>query len=408
MVSSCKFLRIALLALSAVTLSACAPGLNDKPGKAERPPAIADDLDVDSLRAAIRQSLAYLAKLPPDRIVGQQPRRFTAREIKQSLIAFEKLLDLWPCTSCMEQAIAARFELLPSSTDGAAADVLFTGYYQPLIRGSLVPTDRFRYPIYGKPADLIVAEKVTLAPEMTVEKIFGRADGEQFMPYYSRREIETGLLRGRGLEIAWIEDPIDLFFLHIQGSGVIELPDGRRLGVGYAGQNGRPYRSIGRLLIDRGEIPAEEMSMQRLRRYLGERRDELGEVLDHNESYVFFRVLEGGPLGSLEVPVTAGRTIATDARLFPKGALALIQTEVPVLDSSGELIGWRPVTRFVLNQDTGGAIRGLQRADLYFGAGDQPGGLAGYMNRRGRIFFLAPKPGAEAGKPDLAQSCSAC
>jgi len=234
---------------------------------------------------------------------------------------------------------------------------------------------------------------VTLEPEMKVEKLFGRAQGEQFTPYYSRGEIdEEELLKGRQLEIAWVEDPIDVFFMHIQGSGIIRLPDGRRLSLGYAAQNGRPYRSIGRLLIDEGKIPREEMSMQRLRRYLSDNPDERNDIFRYNESYVFFRVLENGPLGSLEVPVTAGRSIATDGRLFPKGALAWIETQIPVIDDAGQLAGWRPIGRFVLNQDTGGAIRGFQRADLYFGAGDKPGALAGYMNRRGKIFFLMLKP----------------
>jgi membrane-bound lytic murein transglycosylase A len=193
------------------------------------------------------------------------------------------------------------------------------------------------------------------------------------------------------LEIAWVEDSIDLFFLHIQGSGLIRLPDGALLSVGYAAQNGRPYRSIGRLLIDRGEVPREEMSMQRLRRYLNDNPQARVEVFNTNESYVFFRVLQGGPLGSLEVPVTPGRSIATDARLFPKGAMVLIQTEIPRIDGDGRLAGWRPITRFALNQDTGGAIRGLQRADIYFGSGREAAGLAGYMNRPGKMFFLVAK-----------------
>ncbi len=214
--------------------------------------------------------------------------------------------------------------------------------------------------------------------------------------YYSRREIDQlGALRGRALEIAWVKDPIDLFFLHIQGSGLLRLRDGREVTVGYAAQNGLPYRSIGRLLIDDGKVAKEEMSMQRLRRYLVENPGEQDEILAYNESYVFFRFNEGGPLGSLGVPVTAGRSIATDSRLFPRGALALVQMDIPVIGPQGELAGWRPVTRFVLNQDTGGAIRGPQRADYYFGTGDEAGALAGYMNRQGRLYFLARKTADE-------------
>lgn len=363
-------------------------------------PTIADDLDRESLRLAIRRSVSYLEKLPSDRVVGEQPRRFTAGETLAALLAFDRLLDRWDCRECWAKELEERFELIPSSTDAASLDVLFTGYYQPVIDASLSPTAEYRYPIYGKPADLITAEQVTLTPAVRTEIIVGRIDGEDFVPYYTRREIDhLGSLRGRGYEIAWLKDPVELFFLHIQGSGILHLPDGRRVGVGYAAQNGRAYRSIGRLLIDGGKIPQDEMSMQRLRRYLREQPQEQSEILAYNESYVFFRFLDDGPLGSLEVPVTAGRTMATDARLFPKGALALIATDKPVLDDAGRLIRWEPLIRFVLNQDTGGAIRGLQRADLFFGAGEQAGAAAGYMNSRGRLYFLTLKNQPAAPRP---------
>jgi len=352
---------------------------------------ISDDLDRESLRVAIRHSVSYLEKLPPDRVVGEQPQRFTAREILDTLLAFAKLLDRWDCRECWTKEFNERFELIPSASDAASIEVLFTGYYQPVIDGSLIPTAEYRYPIYGKPADMITAEQVTLTPAATTEKVVGRLEGENFVPYYSRREIDDfGSLRGRGYEIAWLKDPIDVFFLHVQGSGILRLPDGRRIGVGYAAQNGRVYRSIGRLLIDNGKIPQEEMSMQRLRRYLQERLEERNAIFAYNESYIFFRFVEG-PLGSLEVPVTAGRSIATDPRLFPKGALAFIETERPMIDDVGRLTGWQPFSRVVLNQDAGGAIRGFQRVDLFFGTGDQAAAAAGYMNSRGKLFFLALK-----------------
>jgi membrane-bound lytic murein transglycosylase A len=355
-----------------------------------------DDLEAESLRTAIRHSIAYLAKLPPDRIVGEHPRRFTAAEVLESLVGFEKLLERRDCRECWLREFSERFELIPSSSDTELQSVLFTGYYQPVIEGSLVATPEYAYPIYGTPADLIVAEQVTLTPSMVSEKVVGRLQGEDFVPYYSRREIdEFGSLRGGGYELAWVKNPVDLFFLHIQGSGILQLEDGRRLQVGYAGTNGRPYRSIGRLLIDRGKIPQEEMSMQRLRGYLAQHRDERKEILAHNESYVFFRFLQDSALGSLEVPVTAGRSIATDARLFPKGALAVIFTERPVLDGAGQIIGWRPFSRFVLNQDTGGAIRGPQRVDLYFGIGTEAGAEAGYMNRPGKLYFISLRAPSE-------------
>ena len=393
MAGGCKALRarnkVQIIAVLIVPLFAAA--CVSPPSLSPRVPRIADDLDPESLRSAIQQSISYLKRLPPDRVVGEQPRRFTAAEVLNSLLAFDELLDRRDCPECWAKEFDERFELIPSSTDGASHDVLFTGYYQPVIEGSLVSTAEYRYPLYGKPADLIAAEQVTLAPGTNTERFVGRLDGENFVPYYSRREIDDlGSLRGRGYEIAWVKDPIDLFFLHIQGSGILELPDGRRAGVGYAAQNGRAYRSIGRLLIDRGKIPEEEMSMQRLRRYLRDHPEELSEILAYNESYVFFRFVEG-PLGSLEVPVTAGRSIATDPRLFPKGALAFIETETPMIDDAGQLTGWQPLSRIVLNQDAGGAIRGFQRVDLFFGTGDQAAAAAGYMNSRGRLYFLVLK-----------------
>jgi len=366
----------------------CAPVLTLR----NAPPAVSDDLDPESLRVAIRRSIGYLEKLPPDRMVGEQPRRFTAREVLDALLAFERSLDGWDCRECWMRDFHARFDLIPSSADPASEAVLFTGYYQPVIEGSLVRTAEYSYPVYSMPADLIVTEGVPTPPSAAVEKVVGRLEGGNVVPYYSRREIdELGYLQGRGYEIAWVKDPIELFFLHIQGSGILQLEDGKRLFIGYAGQNGRPYRSIGRLLIDRDRIPREEMSMQRLRRYLLDYPEERNEIFSYNESYVFFRFTQEGPLGNIEVPLTPGRSIATDARLFPKASLAFIFTERPVLDASGQLVGWQPFSRFVLNQDTGGAIRGLQRADLYFGTGAEAGAGAGYMNRPGRLYFLSLK-----------------
>ena len=379
---------VAIIALISVSLVAMAQN-QDLPSQL---PVVSDDLDRESLRSALRQSQIYLQKLPPDRVVGEEPRRFTAKEVLDSLAAFDRLLDRWDCRECWTKALAEQFDLIPSSSDAELQNVLFTGYYDPVIDGSLVPTAEYIYPIYGKPADLVAVEQATLTPAVTSEKVIGRIEGESFVPYYSRREIDDlGSLRGRGYEIAWVKDPIDLFFLHIQGSGVLRLADGRQIKVGYAGANGRAYRSIGRLLIDNGKIPAEEMSMQRLRRYLTDHPKERSEIMAYNESYVFFRFLQDGPLGSLEVPITPGRSIATDARLFPKGALAFIFTQKPVFDPTGQLIGWTPFLRFVLNQDTGGAIRGPQRVDLYFGGGDPAAASAGYMNSPGKLYFVLLK-----------------
>lgn len=366
--------------------------IGKSPARSEGFSTFEDDLDKDSLRRAIHRSLEFLAKLPPDRPVGEQPRKFTAQEVKESLLSFMELLELWDRPEKLAEEIRARFDLYPSVVNAEEGDVLFTGYYQPVIEGSLTETREFRFPIYGKPKDLIMAEMVTLTPQLRVEKVVGRLDGDRLVPYFSRYEIDAlGRLRGKGYEIAWLKDPVDLFFLHIQGSGLLRLEDGRHLHLNYTASNGRPYRSIGRLLIDGGRIAAKELSMQRLRRYLMDHPEEQDALFAQNESYVFFRFANHGPLGSLEVPLTPGRSIATDSRLFPKGALAFVVSRRPIVDVEGNLIGWQPFSRFVLNQDTGSAIRGPRRADLYFGSGYEAGLAAGFMKSAGRVYFLIKK-----------------
>ena len=349
-----------------------------------------DDLDRESLRLAIQRSLDFLDKVPPERVVGDRPRNLTAQEIKESLLSFLDLLEFWDRPKMLSEAIRSRFDLFPSMDE--PAEILLTGYYQPVIEGSLTPSEVFRFPIYGKPKDLVEAEIVTLRPERRTEKIVGLVDHGQFVSYFSRYEIDQlGALKGKGYEIAWVKDPVNLFFLHIQGSGLLKLEDGRIVPVNYSASNGRPYKSIGKVLIDSGKIAEGELSMQRLRRYLTEHPEERDALFAQNERYVFFRFVQEGPLGSLEVPLTPGRSLATDTQFFPQGALAFVAAERPVLDRGGNLIGWQPFSRFVVNQDTGGAIQGQKRADLYFGSGDAAGSAAGFLKSTGRLFILLKK-----------------
>ena len=356
------------------------------------PAGIPDDMDRESLRVSIRHSLDYLARVPGDRVVGKHPRKFTAEEVGESLHAFKDLLDLWDKPEIFFKELYSRFDLYPSSTDGAESNVLVTGYYQPLIEASPVRTEEFRFPIYGKPEDLIEAELVTLKPNLRVEKIVGRLEDERFVPYPSRDEIDRlGFLGGKGHEIAWVKDPVALFFLHIQGSGMLRLENRSFYHISYAASNGRPYRSIGRILIESRKVTKEELSMRRLRRYLEEHPRERDALFAQNERYIFFRLVEDGPVGSLDVPVTPGRSIATDSTLFPKGAIAWLLSHKPVVDSAGNLVGWQPFSRFVLNQDTGSAIQGNGRVDLYFGSGKDAGQGAGFMKTPGRLYFLFKK-----------------
>jgi peptidoglycan lytic transglycosylase A len=358
-------------------------------GQAQHP-VIADDLDRGSLRLALQRSLEFLQKVPPQRILGEWPRKVTAQEIKDSLVLFLRGVDSVRESRALNGWFNSKFELFPVAR--APGEVLFTGYYRPVLHASLSMDQRYRFAIYGRPRDLIEADLVSLVPKRQIERVVGRVDGDRWLPYFSRAEIDrSGILSGKGYEIAWVDDPVELFFLHVQGSGLLRFADGTVRAIGYAASNGKPYRSIGKVLADNGKMPMEEVTMQRLKRYLNDYPEQREALLDANERYVFFRFMKAGVVGSLDVPLTPGRSIATDARLFPKGALAFVATEEPVLDRSGRLKGWKPLTRFVLNQDTGAAIAGRGRVDLYFGSGDQAGAAAGMMKSQGSLYFVLEK-----------------
>jgi len=384
--SHTRLTTIALLAL--LFLSSC-PGVGPRGGVDLL--TLRDDLDRESIRRAVHNSLKYLDALPSVQTVGEWPRKFTAKEVKESLNAFMGLLDSLDQQESLMAAIHSQFDMV-ESVNHAGEEVLFTGYYQPVIEASLEESPVFRYPIYGRPTDLLEADIGHFGPELQQERIVGRVEGRRFVPYLSRHEIDgLGRLKGKGFEIAWAKDPVDLFFLHIQGSGLLRLQEGRLLQLNYAASNGRPYTSIGKVLLDRKRIREEEISMQSLRRYLRDHPEEQKQIFSENQRYIFFRVVEEGPVGSLGVPLTAGRSIATDRRLFPKAALAFIVTQRPVLDPSGKLVGWEPFSRFVLNQDTGSAIRGGQRVDLFFGTGREAAAAAGHMKSTGKLYFLMKK-----------------
>jgi len=262
---------------------------------------------------------------------------------------------------------------------------LITGYYEPLLYGSRTRSPRYRYPVYATPDDLLVIDLGELYPELKNMRLRGRLDGRRVVPYFSRAQIESGAAPVAGKEIAWVEDAVELFFLQIQGSGRIKLDSGETIRLGYADQNGHPYRSLGRLLIDRGELPLEKTSMQGIKAWAKQHPEKLQEALNTNSSYVFFREMRAdlpGPLGALGVPLTARRSIAVDARFIPLGAPVFLATTFPnSLQSLNSLM---------FAQDTGGAIRGAVRADFFWGFGDEAGALAGRMRQSGKMWVLLP------------------
>lgn len=267
-----------------------------------------------------------------------------------------------------------------------SSDGLITGYYEPLLNGSRTRTSRFRYPLYGSPPDLLVIDLASVYPELKGMRLRGRLQGNRVVPYYSRAEIDSGMAPLKGRELFWVDDAMDLFFLQIQGSGKIRLPGGEMVRVGYADQNGYPYRSIGKALVERGELTLDKASMQGIKDWARRNPGKLAELLDTNASYVFFRELPNqlsGPLGALGVPLTAGRSLAVDARTIPLGAPVFLSTTWP-----NET---RPLNRLMLAQDTGGAIKGVVRADFFWGFGSDAGKQAGSMKQAGKMWVLLPK-----------------
>jgi membrane-bound lytic murein transglycosylase A len=271
-----------------------------------------------------------------------------------------------------------------SQAEGGA-EGLVTGYYEPLLRGSRYLTPKYRFPIHAAPDDLLVVDLSALYPELKSLRLRGRLQGNKVVPYFSRAEIEAGTAPVRGKELVWVDDPVELFFLQIQGSGRVRLDNGDIVRVGYADQNGHPYRSIGKWLVDKGELTLDKASMQGIKDWGRRNPERLPELLNANPSYVFFRELPNhlsGPLGALGVPLTAERSIAIDPRGMPLGAPVWLATTRP--NSSESL------NRLMMAQDTGGAIRGNVRADFFWGFGDEAGRQAGAMKQRGRMWALLP------------------
>lgn len=275
---------------------------------------------------------------------------------------------------------------------------LVTGYYEPLLRGSRSPDAKYRFPLYAPPDDLLIVDLASLYPELKSLRLRGRLQGNRIVPYFTRAEIEAGSAPVGGKELVWVDDAIELFFLQVQGSGRVQLENGEVVRIGYAEQNGHPYRSIGRWLIDQGELTLDKASMQGIQDWARRNPDKLPELLNANPSYVFFRELPnqtGGPLGALGVPLSPERSIAIDPRAIPLGAPVWLATTHP--NSSD------PLNRLMLAQDTGGAIRGNVRADFFWGFGDAAGQLAGAMKQRGQMWLLLPRDFPLTIQPDGAR-----
>jgi len=266
---------------------------------------------------------------------------------------------------------------------------LITGYYAPDLQGSRQPDQRFRYPLYAVPDDLLVIDLRSLYPDLANYRLRGRIEGRRVVPYWSRADIDAGKAPILGNELFWVEDPVELFFLQIQGSGRISTPSGEQVMVGFAEQNGHPYRSIGKLLLDRGAMTKDQMSMQNIKAWARANPAQVAQLLAENPSYVFFRELAPElitPPGALGVALTPERSVAVDPRTIPLGAPVFLSTTRPSSDI--------PLQRLMVAQDTGGAIKGAVRADFFWGMGNEAGAQAGKMKQQGRLWLLWPSDAA--------------
>lgn len=322
-------------------------------------PKFDDDLDATSLRTALARTLPGVAKK------GDHTR-------EASLRRFMDLLETNPDARALRAAVLREFKI-----SRVRDPLLLTAYYEPELPAKRAEDVTFRYPIYARPTDLVdVDARVLPAKCMGCRAASGRLEGKRILPYLSRGDIDSGALAGRGLELAWTDDLLSLFSLHIQGSGRIRLPDGTRLGVRFAGTNGRPFKSLAKVLQQRGYLPANRGSMQDIRRVMSSLSEsQQMQLLAANERYTFFRIThdEGDPIGSLGVELTPGRSVATDPRLVPLGTIGYLVTE--------------HYSRFVLSQDTGAAIVGA-RADLFLGAGQDAEVTAGRTREKGTLYLI--------------------
>ena len=272
-----------------------------------------------------------------------------------------------------------------TNVDGAESG-LITGYYQPILKGSRTKSAKYPFPLYTTPPDLITVELDGLFPELKYKRVRGRVVGNKLVPYFNRAEIETDNSPIKGRELVYIDNIVDVFFLQIQGSGVVQFENGEQVMVGYADQNGHTYNSVGRLLIERGELTSANASMAGIKNWVKNNPLKFRELLNNNPSFVFFRELPSGlpgPIGALGVPILAERAVAVDPKFVPLGAPVFLSTTQPNNN--------KPLKRLMMAQDTGGAIKGGVRADFFWGAGAEAGAKAGAMKQSGKIWVLLPK-----------------
>jgi membrane-bound lytic murein transglycosylase A len=368
------------LSLGALSLPASAQGL-----------AVSDDGDLAALQQAVARTRAYLAGSPRATIpLGdrQVPREHALRSAER----FAELLTRHGLTPAFYEAVQAEFDWISVPGHDGQGKVHVTGYYLPLLEARPQPDSRFRFPLYAVPKDLVRVNLGAFHARYEGQTLVARIQDGKVLPYFSRSEIDDGgALAGRGLELAWVDDEMARYSLMVQGSGLLRFADGRIVNINYAAANGHAYKSLGKALIADGKLPAEGISMPGIEAYFREHPDQMRAYLNRNPSYVFFKLAPEGPYGSDGIALTAGRAIATDKRLFGSGLIGYLTYPRGRFKPDGSVEAWEAGSRFVLDQDTGGAIKGPGRADVYWGGGAEAAVRAGTLNGDARLWYLLLK-----------------
>ncbi len=335
--------------------------------------------DPQGMARAVERSLEYVRTRPQqNRAFGPDGPDAAWADLAASL---EHLLAVLPRLASEPDLLARDFEWRE-----VRPEPLMTGYYEPELEASLAPDPRYPVPVFGLPSDLKSVDLGRFHPRWKGQTLTCRVEGGEVLPYFTREEIDTlGALNATATPVAWTRDPVDVFFLQVQGSGRLRLPDGSMRHVLYAGKNGHEYVSLGKVMIDRGLIPKEDMSMQRIREYLHAHPEQVQDLLNANPSYVFFRLAADGPLGAMGRTLTPMVSVATDSAFLPLGSILAVEAELPRPGGPGSAEAF-----LGLAQDRGGAIKG-SRLDLFCGAGGEAEFLAGHLQAASRVYLLLKK-----------------
>lgn len=349
-------------------------------------PSFSDHGGKDVFKQALKNQIAYFSRLKQPTFYSWDRKTISSTTLQATLKKFLRILEDDGVRDWNQQ-IREHFDVYQSTGEKGDGTVIFTGYYIPQLKGSLEMDEEYSYPLYRLPDDLIIKEYKADGSKKAL-----RIENGKEHPYYTRKQIDQeGVLQGKGYEIAYLKDPLDCYTLHVQGSGTLLFPDGTTLNLHFSGSNYYPYHSLREEMLKDGVLSPENASMESIRTYFSDHPDQLQPYLNRNERYTFFKMGKGEIVGCLGLELTPERSIAIDKQIFPAGALSYIVTTVPAVNTSMDVERYVPWSRFVLNQDEGGAIKGSHRVDIFWGTGDRAKAVASHMKQPGELYYLIAK-----------------